>query len=92
MFKGGLLFVLINIVLKLIVGFGLWKMAIFYKNSSKPQLVVEEMNPAYAEDPAVMRAGVPEQEQEQKGRIFPSAAPGKGKTQIRSDSYSNEEI
>ena len=90
MFKLGLLFVLINIVLKLIVGFGLWKMAIIYKASNNPQIVVEEIHPDYAENPADLRAPVPEQEQ--KGRIFPVANPGQGKTQIRSDSYSNEEI
>ena len=90
MFKGGLLFVLINIVLKLIVGFGLWKMAIIYRSSNNPQLVVEEIIPDYAENPEDLRAAAPEQEQ--KKRIFPNANPGQGKTQIRSDSYSNEEI
>ena len=90
MFKFGLLFVLINIVLKLIVGFGLWKMAIFYRASNNQQIVVEEIDPDHVDNPADLRAPVPEQEQ--KGRIFPSANPGQGKTQIRSDSYSNEEI
>ena len=90
MFKIGLLFVLINIVLKLIVGFGLWRMAMFYRASiNNQQMVVDEIANDYAGDPAVMRAGV---EQEQKGRIFPVANPTQGKTQIRSDSYSNEEI
>ena len=43
MYKGGLLVILVNLLLKLVVGFGLWRMAMNYRERSS-QAIREEVN------------------------------------------------
>ena len=52
MSKGGLLVILINLLLKLIIGFGLWRMAMKYRIAGNPNNEDISQNPNYNhEDP-----------------------------------------
>lgn len=83
MAKSGLLVLLANVILKAIVGFGLWRMAMAYNapNTVDQEFVVDA-------GPAVENY-VPEQ---QRGRIYMETNAMPPKTQIRSDSYSNGDV
>ena len=50
MSKGGLLVILINLLLKLIVGFGLWRMAMKYRTMGNPNNEDISQNPNYYPD------------------------------------------
>ena len=50
MSKGGLLIILINLLLKLIVGFGLWRMAMKYRTMGNPNNEDISQNPNYYPD------------------------------------------
>lgn len=79
MAKSGLLVLLANIILKLIVGLGLWRMAMAYNasNSVNQEIFVQA-------EPPVM-----ENEPQQQERIFPIAN-RQEKIQIRSDSSNGD--
>jgi len=57
MLKFGLLLVLANLCLKLLVGIGLWNMAMEFKNSSEPLKVSDKYNEEPIEDgnPEILR-------------------------------------
>jgi len=57
MLKFGLLLVLANLCLKLLIGLGLWKMAMEFKNSSEPLKISEKYSEERIEggDPEILR-------------------------------------
>ena len=57
MLKFGLLLVLANLCLKLLVGIGLWNMAMEFKKSSDPLKVSDKYNEEHIEegDPEILR-------------------------------------
>ena len=61
MLKFGLLLVLANLCLKVLLGIGLWKMAMEYKNSDEPLKVSDKYNEEYIEEgnPDILRGQKP---------------------------------
>jgi len=61
MLKFGLLLVLCNLCLKVLIGIGLWKMAMEYKNSDEPLKFSDKYNEEYIEggDPNILRGQRP---------------------------------
>ena len=57
MLKFGLLLVLANLCLKVLLGIGLWKMAMEFKNSDEPLKVSDKYNEEYIEEgnPEILR-------------------------------------
>ena len=69
MLKFGLLLVLCNLCLKILIGIGLWKMAMEYKNSDEPLKVSDKYNEEYIEggDPDILRGQRPKEGNDQFG-------------------------
>ena len=69
MLKFGLLLVLSNLLLKLFIGIGLWKMAMEFKSGIKSSLKYEEEQIVEG-DPNILRG---QNDFNDKGRIYPTS-------------------